>query len=231
MKPVLLSLLLLPGSLVVADVLSVNFHNGAAPNQISEKTGLVPDADWQNFAQAEEGDHAVEGKGRVVWRVREFSRGKSPLFGIKTGYPERLFRSQLRTTSFEGGSLKIRVEDLPADWRAKGVDVIVYWHAPVEIRKQPHVQPFTVNGRTLWLVSHGDQPVTGQFAVGTLTDQAAALKEDKSLNTLIFRNVKSFPVVIETRRDAGMGGKGGGSNGGIAGFQIVPSSTQIPTLP
>jgi hypothetical protein len=224
-----LILFLLP-PLKAQDMISVNFFNGADSNSISKETGLIPDKAWNNIEISDKGEATLGETTKLTWSVVEFNGSKSPVFGIPTAYPDRIFRSQLRTNSFDQGALKITLDDLPASMREKGVDVIIYWNSAVEYRDKAHVQPFRVNGSVKWMISHNRTPAD-EFRKGEIIDKDTALNTKENVNTLIFRNVNEFPIVISTQRDTGEGGKGAGSNGGLAGFQILPAGALKQELP
>ncbi|GEM_PF-5503366 len=223
---ILLSLLALSRSgLDAAESLSVNFYNGADVNALTEKTGLVARKDWVNLRSSEKGSHQVPRGPKISWEVTSFLPSTSPVPGVPTGYPQRLFRSQLRSNSFEEGAITVFVDDVPAEWKQRGVDVVLYWHSAATPREKPHVQAFQVNGVEKWLVSHGDAPKLDRFFFKDFATSEKALREAQTVNVVIFRNVKEFPLRIETQRNEGMGGKGGGSNGGLAAFQILPNAS------
>jgi hypothetical protein len=230
-KPILRSLILAAvlisalASSAQAEFISVNFNNGATANRISDDTGAKNTRNWTEVTFSAEGTIPLNTSGTVMsWKVKDFIGSKSPVKGVSTGHPDRLYRSQLRTNSFDSDGIQITVTNLPADLVAGGYDVLIYWQDATNPAAPDRVQSFRVNGQQRTLLTKAGAPDYVSYAAyETGMDAASVLEAPRSVNVAIFRNLQAPILTIQTSRENIRGLSGSASNGGIAAFQIIPT--------
>lgn len=225
--PVILLFVLLSVGGLCAESISINFHNSKPANQIQQVTGMYEDGDWNEIEIAETGEQSLDTAGATIkWEAVDAPSGKNPTTGVATSFPDRIFRTQLRTNSGGEGGLSITVTDLPEALAENGYDVLVYWQNSKIDENPDIVQTFRINDEMRVLVTKKGNPNYKTFEVGNEETVMDALDRETSTNVAVFPSLKGDSFTLTTERQGIEGVPRSRSNGGVAAIQIIPAQNK-----